>query len=327
MTATPGEARLGLHQGQAALLVAHGTVDDLDELPEFAARIRRGHPAPPELLAELRRRYEAIGGQSPLNAINRRLASRLEEAVALPVRVANRLARPFVKDVLAELAGMGIERVVALPLAQYSAHVYADAVSEAAAELARAGSRIETECVPSWGEEAGVIEAYAAAIAESLVSIDRSAPTTLVLTAHSLPVAAIRAGDPYEREVRAAAAKVGELVVARAGPRALHREVVFQSQGMSSGPGGRPVEWLGPDLLTAIEACRARGDANVVFAPIGFLADHVEILYDLDIEARRWVEERGMRFHRTRSLNDSDALVKVLARLVGPRLRDPGKAS
>jgi protoporphyrin/coproporphyrin ferrochelatase len=304
----------------AALLVAHGTVDDLSELPEFAARIRRGHPAPPELLAELRRRYEAIGGQSPLNAINRRLASRLEEIIGVPVRVANRLARPFVKDVMGDLAQWGVERIVAVPLAQYSAHVYAGAVDEAASELARGGVRIEAVCAPSWGEEPALLDAYATAIAESLAPIDPVAQTTLILSAHSLPLAAIRAGDPYEREVRAAAAKIGDRVVARAGERALRQVVVFQSQGMSAGPGGRPVEWLGPDLPAAIEECRARGESHVVFAPIGFLADHVEILYDLDIEARGWVEERGMTFHRTRSLNDSEPLVRVLADLTLPLL-------
>jgi ferrochelatase len=313
---------------QAALLVAHGTVDDLEELPAFAARIRRGHPAPPELLAELRRRYEAIGGQSPLNAINRRLAARVEEAVGVPVRAANRLARPMVKEVLAELAAVGAERVAIVPLAQYSAHVYADAATEAAAELAREGVVVEVACAPSWGDDPVLLDAYADAIVEALAPIADRAKTTVVLSAHSLPVAVTRAGDPYEREFRAAAAKVAERVLARTAPAEVRTVVAFQSQGMSQGPGGRPVEWLGPDLPATIEACRARGDAHVVFAPIGFLADHVEILYDLDIEARRWVEERGMTFRRTRSLNDSAPLVRVLAGLAGSILRagQPGDA-
>jgi ferrochelatase len=89
---------------------------------------------------------------------------------------------------------------------------------------------------------------------------------------------------------------------------------------MSSGPGGRPVEWLGPDLPTTIDVARDRGDAHVVFAPIGFLADHVEVLYDLDVEARGWIEAKGMTYRRTRSLNDGDALVSVLAGLARPLL-------
>jgi ferrochelatase len=304
---------------QAAILVAHGTVDDPSELAEFATRIRRGHAAPPELVAELRRRYEAIGGQSPLNAINRRLAARVESLLGVPVRVANRLARPFVKDVLAELASSGVERVVSVPLAQYSGHVYAGAVEEAAKELASGGARLAATCVPSWGEEPGLVGAYVASIGETLATLAAPERATLAITAHSLPVAAIRAGDPYERDFRAAAEKIAAKLDDR-----VRREVVFQSQGMSAGPGGRPVEWLGPDLAATIAACAARGDADIVFAPVGFLADHVEILYDLDIEARGWVEARGMRYHRTRSLNDSDALANVVAGLVRPRLAGLG---
>ncbi len=300
---------------QAALLVAHGTVDDPSELAEFATRIRRGHPAPPEVLAELRRRYEAIGGRSPLNAINARLAARLEAALSVPVRFANRLARPFVKDVLAELAGAGVERVAVLPLAQYSAHVYAEAADAAAKELAEEGKRVEVRSASSWSGDAGLLDAYASAIERTLAPIADRERTTVVLSAHSLPVAVVRGGDSYERELRAAA----EGVAARlSGP--VRSVVAFQSQGMSKGPGGKPVEWLGPDLLATIDECRARGDANVVFAPIGFLADHVEILYDLDIEARAWVEERRMAFHRTPSLNDGEALVRVLAALARPLL-------
>jgi ferrochelatase len=317
---------------QAAILVAHGTVDHPSELAEFATRIRRGHPAPPELVAELERRYAAIGGQSPLNAINRRLAARVEALVGFPVRVANRLARPFVKDVLAELAAGGVTRVVSVPLAQYSGHVYEAAVREAVKELGAAGTRIEADCVPSWGEDEGLVEAFADAILGTLKAVPREAKTTLLMTAHSLPVAAIRAGDPYERDVRAAAAEIGGYVAA-GGWNGIRREVAFQSQGMSAGPGGKPdgasaaeprrgphqTEWLGPDLRTAIDVCHARGDEHLVFAPVGFLADHVEILYDLDIEARAWVEERRMRYHRTPSLNDGDAIARVVARLIGAR--------
>ncbi len=292
---------------EALLLVAHGTVDDLDELAEFVTRIRRGHPAPPELLTELRRRYEAIGGQSPLNAINRRLAARVEAATGVTTRIANRLARPTVNDVVAELAKDGVTHLASVPLAQYSAHVYAEAVEAAAKEAG-----IAATCAKSWSEDPALIEAYADAIAAALVGVEGS-HATVVLTAHSLPVAAIRAGDSYEREFRAACDAVVARLVARA--PSTRTVVAFQSQGMGTGPGGKPIEWLGPDLMTTIDACRARGDRDVVFAPIGFLADHVEILYDLDIEARGWVEARGMAFHRTRSLNDGDALVGVIARV------------
>jgi ferrochelatase len=308
---------------EAAILVAQGTVDDLRELPEFTTRIRRGHPPPPELIAELTRRYEAIGGQSPLNAINRRLAARVENALGKPTRVANRLARPFVKDVLAELAKTGIRKVAAVPLAQYSAHVYAEAAAAAASELARDDVRVEVASASSWGSDAELLDAYADAITSSLDALPEAARTSLVLSAHSLPLSVIQAGDPYEAEFRAAAKGVTERVLARAKGKDVHPVVAFQSQGMSRGPGGKPVEWLGPDLIATIDACQDRGDTHVLFAPIGFLADHVEILYDLDIEACAWVEARGMRYHRTPSLNDSERLARILARLAGPLLEGP----
>jgi ferrochelatase len=282
---------------EALLLVAHGTVDELDELPEFVTRIRRGHPAPPELLAELRRRYEAIGGRSPLNEINRRLAARVESETGVTTRVANRLARPLVSEVLEELAKGGTTHVASVPLAQYSASVYAEAVEGAAKELG-----LTTRCASSWSQDPALIEAYAAAIREALSGVDVSR-ATVVISAHSLPVAAIRAGDAYEREFRAAA----DAIIARLASAAVRTTVAFQSQGMNA-PGARPVEWLGPDLLAAIDACQARGDRDVVFAPVGFLADH-------DIEARGWVEARGMAYRRTRSLNDGDALTGVIVRI------------
>jgi ferrochelatase len=287
----------------AVLLFAHGTVDSLDELPEFLANIRRGHAAPPELVLELRRRYEAIGGKSPLNDINRRLAVKLEAKLGVPVRMANRLARPYARDVLAELAREGATRVAVVPLAQYSAHVYADAARAAARDAAPA---LELACAESWGSDAALVEAFASRIRAKLQG------GTVVLSAHSLPVAAIRAGDPYERDFRASVAAIE----ARLGDA--NAVVAFQSQGMSSGP--RPVEWLGPGLRETIESLARAGEKRVVVAPIGFLADHVEILYDLDVEAKAWADELGLDFARTESLDDADDFVDVLAGIARPLL-------
>jgi ferrochelatase len=295
------------------LLVAHGTVDDLEDLPDFVARIRRGHPAPPELLAELRRRYERIGG-SPLNAINRRLAARVAERSGRPTQVANRLAKPFVKDVLAEMVAAGVTRVAVVPLAQYSAHVYAEATREAAAALAtESGAKLDVIAAGCWADEEELLAEYVGSIETAVAALPDRKRTTVVLSAHSLPVAAVRAGDPYERDVRATADAITVRLASRAGEPPPRTVVTFQSQGMTgTGPGGKPVEWLGPDLAVTIEACRARGDTDVVFAPIGFLADHVEVLYDLDVEAKQWVEKAGMCYHRTRLPNDGEAIVQAI---------------
>jgi ferrochelatase len=140
------------------------------------------------------------------------------------------------------------------------------------------------------------------------------------MTAHSLPRSVIDAGDPYERELRGAAAAVADRVRERLG-REVPWQLAFQSQGMGAGPGGRPIEWLGPDLKAALDEAVAAGARRVVFAPIGFLADHVEILYDLDIEARAMVEARGLAYARAASLNADEDLVEVLAAVAAPLLR------
>jgi ferrochelatase len=286
----------------AVVLIGHGTVDDLDDLPAFLAAIRRGHVAPPALVAEVRRRYEAIGGRSPLTAISRELAGALEARLGLPVRLAMRLWRPYPSEALAELAALGVGHVVAVPLAQHSAAIYGKAVEDAAGEPGAGAIRV-TAC-PNWGDEPALTKAFADEVRRALAETteaDRGS-TLVLMTAHSLPLAVIRGGDPYEDEVRKSAAAVAEAL----GPGRPHVQVAFQSQGMGGG------EWLGPDLPAALEAARVAGYQGVLVAPIGFLADHVEILYDLDVEAKALAETLGLRFGRTRSLNASPGLVDAV---------------
>jgi protoporphyrin/coproporphyrin ferrochelatase len=297
------------------LLVAHGTVDSLDDLPEFLANIRRGHAPSPELLAEVRRRYEAIGGQSPLNAINRELAATLETKLGVPVRTANRLFHPYPKVALEELAALGVTRVIVVPLAQHSAKIYGEAVEAAAREVA---SIREVRCAANWGRHPLLTKAFATEIQRVVAPIP-AGEGALVTTAHSLPLAVVQAGDPSEEEVRASAADVAAELTSR-GVRFAERLVAFQSQGMSTGPGGRPIVWLGPDLKKTLEELAERGRKHVVVAPIGFLADHVEILYDLDIEAKGWADELGITLHRSASLNAGDGIVSALAEISGTLL-------
>jgi ferrochelatase len=290
----------------AVLLASHGTVDRLDDLHAFVTNVRRGQPPPDDLVAELRRRYEAIGG-SPLNAINDQLARRLAERSGLTVAWANRLWRPYVADRIAELAASGVRRLVLLPLAQHSAQVYAEGARGAAA-----AHGLEMIAAANWGRRADLCAAFATRILRSLRESPAPERTALILTAHSLPKSVVDAGDPYEREVRAAAQAIAAAVVERGG-RTSRVVVAFQSQGMAS---GRPIAWLGPDLPSALDEVQRGGDRHVVVAPHGFLADHVEILYDLDVEARALAAARGLSFARAESLNADDDFVEVLARLV-----------
>lgn len=302
---------------EAVLLAAHGTVDDLADLPEFLANIRHGHAPPPELVREVERRYRAIGG-SPLNATNLELARKLEARLGIPVRLANRLFRPYPKDVLSELVALGARRVHVVPLAQYSASVYGDAVRRAADEvLAATGEAVELTCASNWGSEPVLVAAFASAV-ERVLDRDPSwsaEPVTVVFSAHSLPLRVLEAGDPYEKDVRASAESVAAELSRRRPGAAIDHVVAFQSQGMAT-PGARPVPWLGPDLATTLEALGKRGVRRVLFSPIGFLADHVEILYDLDVEAAAVCASLGLSMRRAPSLNAETPLVEVLESLV-----------
>lgn len=268
---------------QGVVLVHHGTVEDLDDMPAFLKNVRRGRDASPELQREMRRRYEEIGG-SPLGKITARVAKKLESVIGTPVRAAGRLWPPSVKDVASEL---GVERLVVIPLAQHSAHVYAEA--------ARREAGVRVVAAGNWGQTPALLAAFAARIRAAA-----RPNATLVLTAHSLPKHVIAAGDAYEREVRVSA----EAIASRVADLFPETRVAFQSQGADGG------DWLGPTLVETLDAIKT---PRVVIAPIGFLADHVEILYDIDIEAAALATARGIELTRTESLNDADDFVAVLA--------------
>ncbi|MDF2693008.1 MAG: Ferrochelatase, protoheme ferro-lyase, partial [Labilithrix sp.] len=214
-------------------------------------------------------------------------------------------------------AGEGMRTIVTVPLAQHSASVYGIAMKAAAQEV---DASLEVLCARNWGRTSELTHAFAERVLEALARVPavEAERTALVFTAHSLPLAIIRAGDPYETEFRASAAEVAAEVRDRGGRFSEH-VVAFQSQGIGSG-----VEWLGPDLRSTFEDLAKRGKRHVVVAPIGFLADHVEILYDLDIEAKAWCEgELGLVLYRSTSLNAGDALVDALVAVTRDVLARP----
>ncbi len=296
---------------EAVLLVSHGTVDSLDDLAAFITNVRRGRTPPPDLVSELRRRYEVIGGRSPLNEISAQIARKLEKLLRLRVAWANRLWKPTVRDVILSLARDGVDRLAMVPLAPYSAPIYAEDARRAAE-----GTGVALACAPSWGQSTTLCAAFASRIARTLAASPDEARTTLVMSAHSLPRSVVDAGDPYEREVGEAAEAIAAIV--KAGLRRdVHWTLAFQSQGMTAAD-GHPVEWLGPDLRATLDDVKTRGDRHVVVAPVGFLADHVETLYDLDVEARDIARERGLSFARTPALNADDDLVEAIAAVARP---------
>jgi ferrochelatase len=285
----------------AILLTFHGTVEDLDDLAPFLLRIRRGRPVPDELLTEVRHRYEAIGG-SPLNSITARQARALEALVGVPVHWAGRLWRPEIGDVLTAMKAAGVTRVVSLPLAPQSVLLYHAAVKEAALPLG-----LEVVEVGAYGLSGELLSALEETVASALSTGAPADATDVVLSAHSLPVRVIRSGDLYEKEFR----EMADAVAARLAPRVRSTRVAFQSQGASN------EAWLGPDLAETFNALREGGSRHVVVAPIGFVADHVETLYDLDVEAKQLAETAGFEsYRRAGAMNDSASFVLALAAAV-----------
>lgn len=295
-----------LLRGGAILLVAHGSPADPSELPEFLRRIRRGREPSAALVAELRRRYEAIGG-SPLLQHTRAQASALAALAAAPVFVGMRFAAPWVADALRDAAAAGVRRLAVVPLAPYSASVYAAATEEALRAVeGELPHPLALAPAAPWGAHPGLIEAHAARILESDPS--PGGDTRLLLTAHSLPTAVIRAGDAYEREVRASALAIER----RLGRPAT---LAFQSQGADGG------DWLGPTVDEALAELAASGARRVVVAPVGFLAEHVETLSDLDVDARATAERLGLAFARVPALGAAPALLEALLDVAVAALR------
>ncbi len=289
------------HPEDGVLLLAHGTIGDLAELPEFLRSVRRGRPAPPELIADMKHRYQAIGG-SPLLAATERQARLLELRSGYRTFVAMRLWDPTVEAVLPQIAAAGVRRVCLLPLAPFSVEVYADAARQAQGRVRGAGGALELVSVPTWGAQPRFVRAQVEHILRHLPE----PPFDLVLTAHSLPLQVIEAGDRYASEV----AQCARAVSAGLG---FATQLAYQSQGAE----GR---WLGPELRAVIEQLAARGSQRIVVAPFGFLAEHVETLYDLDIEAASWCRRLGLAWTRIPTLGEDAAFIAALHELVNEAL-------
>lgn len=284
---------------RGVLLAAHGTPESLDEMGEYLRLVRGGRPPSAELVEEMRHNYAAIGGRSPLTDITRAQARALAVELGAPVLVGMRNWKPFIADALEEARAAGLGDLVVVPMApQYS--TLSVAKYRQAAEAARP-EHMRLRFVESWHAEPGLLEAFAGKVRDALAAGPADA---VVFTAHSLPRRAIEEGDPYAEHVRQTAAGVA----ARAGLR--EYEQAWQSAGRT------PEPWLGPSLEERLEDLAARGRAQVLVAPIGFVCDHTEVLYDIDVQARQFARAKGIALRRTESLNTSPAFVRALAGLV-----------
>ena len=290
--------------------MAYGTPAGPNDVEAYYTDIRRGRPPTPEQLADLVRRYDAIGGVSPLR--ERTEAQRDALQRALDERAAGRFevvlgfkhASPTIEDAVAELRARGITRAVALVLApHYSAGSIGEYLSRA---RAAAGDAVELASIESWATEPAYVAFLARAVADALAGLP--AATKVVFTAHSLPVRVVAGGDPYETELRATADAVAE---AAGLARWAGYTVAWQSASRT------PEAWLEPDVRTVIEDLAGTGRAEgVLVCPCGFVADHLEVLYDLDIDGRAVAERSGLAFGRTRVVNDDASVMQALAERV-----------
>ena len=293
----------------AILLLAHGSPESADEIPEFLLQVTGGRRLPPSVIEEVERRYRLIG-VSPLTCWTMELRDLLARELGMPVYVGMRNWKPFIADTLHSIAADGIRHVVAICLAPQNSRTSVGLYRSA---LALEGAPFTVDFVESWHDHSSLIRAFAEKLHSGLRSAeaDNKAKLPIIFTAHSVPQRTITEGDPYEAQAKETAALV-------AGEAKLNPEewvFAFQSQGMSGGP------WLGPTVEDTILDLRAEGYRGVFIQPIGFLCDHVEILYDIDIGFKQFAAREQMKLWRAQSLNNSPLLIKALAEIALSRLR------
>ena len=294
----------------AVLLLAHGSPDSPDQVPEFMKSITGGRPVPEAVIEEVRHRYTLVG-KSPLTELTRKQAEELQKLVSVPVYLGMRNWKPFIADVVKEMMANGVEQVLAVCLAPQNSSTSTGLYRKAL--MAEMKPEIAVEFIESWHDHPGLIQAFAERVESAWrrASEALGRPAPVIFTAHSVPTRTIQAGDPYEQQAKETARLVGEKVPGLTGD--LH-QFAFQSQGMSGGP------WLGPTVESAILEFKKQGHKGVVIAPIGFVCDHVEVLYDIDIAFRQFATDEGMKLWRPESLNNSPTFIAALANLVSTRL-------
>ncbi len=282
---------------QAVLLLAHGAPERVEDVESYLSFVRGARPGNPQVLEEVRHRYAAIGGSSPLLCWTCAQAEALERLLRIPVFFGMRNWKPFIRETMQQVRDSGAGQVAAVCLApqfsELSVGLYIKRTEEAKCEL---GMTAEFSWARTYHDEPLLIEAFAEKL-RPLVSPARR----LLLTAHSLPEKALANGDPYDRETRATAAAVARSV------GAAEYDFAYQSQGMTGD------KWLGPTVESFLDRYAESGVREVVLDPIGFVCDHVEILYDIDIQFREYAARRGITLVRPESLNDSPTFTAALA--------------
>lgn len=305
--------------------MAYGGPNSLEDLPAYLADVRHGRPYSPELLADLTERYRAIGGRSPIleltlaqaRGVERILrASEASDGATHRVYVGMRHWHPYIHEVVPEILHDGADRCVGIVMAPHytrmSVGAYVARLEEA---LQQQGAELPLHVVESWKDEPALIAAWVERIQEVLdpLAANEQEKTTLLFTAHSLPTRILEWGDPYQEEILTTARLIAEHF-----PK-LSWRFAFQSQGASAEP------WLGPTVEETLEEIAKEGIRRVVIVPIGFVCDHVEVLYDVDVAHREYAASLGITVTRPAMLKDHPLLCQAVANVMR-RMRHPAPA-
>jgi len=296
---------------KAVMLMAYGTPKTIDDVEEYYTNIRGGRKPSPEEVKSLVDRYRAIGGMSPLVRITEGERSKLQASLAASgsktrVYSAMKHAAPFIGDVVKQASDDGVDELLSIALAPHfskmSTGTYNLAVEMANSALPR---RMRLDFVPTWHTHPKLIAAWAKRVRRAQTALPPG--YSLVFSAHSLPERILAQGDPYQFELL----ETSELVARQVGKEGW--TFAYQSAAHTHEP------WLGPDILDHLQRLADKGRRDFLVAQIGFVSDHLEILYDLDVECVQWARDHGSKLVRCESLNDSDELIECLHSLVAEK--------
>lgn len=294
---------------KAVLLLAFGGADSLDNIEPFLKNVLKGRILPPEFVEKTRERYRVIGGKSPLLDITRAQAKALEDILNAgggnyKAFVGMRYWHPYIKDTVAQLKADGYTDAVAIIMAPFTSHVATGGYLVDVEDAVRPYNGVpRIKFLSNWHIHEDFIACVVDNIKSALSSFERKEDALVIFSNHSLPVAALE-GDAYEMKVNQTVAEV-----ARAFP--VDYKIGYQSQG-----GGNPLGWLGPRTEDAIDFAKASGKKGVVVVPLGFAADHVETLYDIDVIFKGYAQSKGLIFKRSASLNTNPKFLGLLADLI-----------
>ncbi|HEU5453842.1 MAG TPA: ferrochelatase [Terriglobales bacterium] len=316
----------------AVLLLAHGSPDNPAEVPDFLRFVTSGRGLPQAVIDEVAHRYALIG-RSPLTEITLRQGQALARELNMPVYVGMRNWKPFIADAVRQMASDAVQHAIVICLAPHNSRtsvgLYRKALDEACGSGSRTRSgqvedpsphnrRFTYDFVENWHDHPLLVKAFAERLQAGWKRAceEAGAKVPVIFTAHSVPTRTVTEGDPYEQQAKETADMVAMEI-----PSLTVDDwtFAFQSQGMSGGP------WLGPTVEETIRQLKAKGHAGVFVQPIGFVCDHVEVLYDVDIAFRKLAEENGMKLWRAESLNDSPTFIAALADVARSRMEQPAE--